>query len=261
MIDQHSSAYAFQHYKERARQLITTNAFSTVCEIGGGRSPLFTDKEIAELRLEYTILDISEDELAAAPSYCLKVRGDICVRDPGARSGQYDFMFSRLVAEHVSSASAMHRNIFQLLQPGGLAFHFFPTLFTPAFVVNRVLPEHVAQRLLLAFWPSRRTIHQKFPARYSKCFGPTSPMKRFIRNLGYEVEEYRAFYGTGYLARIPVLRSVESFISVTAARRLGPWFSSYAWLLVRKPPSVKTVRKDSWRAASANSGQVVSHNR
>jgi hypothetical protein len=233
--DERGFRYAFQYHKKRCRELLIANGCKAVCEIGGGRTPLFTDQEIAELGVEYTILDISESELAAASSQCRKVLIDICSHDPGDPPGRYDFMFSRLLAEHVSDASAMHRNVFYLLRPGGLAFHFFPTLFTPAFVINRVLPEQASRRVLGILSPNRPREIPKFPARYSKCFGPIPAMKRFVEQFGFEVEEYRPFYGTDYLARKPVLRTVESFLTETMAGHLGPWFTSYAWLVARRP--------------------------
>jgi SAM-dependent methyltransferase len=233
--DEPGFRHAFQYHKKHCRELLIANGCKSVCEIGGGRTPLFTDQEIAELGVEYTILDISESELEAAPSRCRKVLTDICSHDRIDAPGRYDFMFSRLLAEHVSDASAMHRNVFNLLRPGGLAFHFFPTLFTPAFVINRLLPERVAWRLLAAVSPSRRSDSPKFPARYSKCFGPIPSMYRFVEQFGFQLEEYRPFYGTDYLARAPLLRTLETFLTERIAEHLGPRFTSYAWLVARKP--------------------------
>ena len=53
------SAYADVHFKDRCCQLITASGARTVCEIGGGRSPLLSLDEVRALKLDYTILDVS----------------------------------------------------------------------------------------------------------------------------------------------------------------------------------------------------------
>src|SRR5713101_7659160 len=108
-----SFSYGVAHHKGHCRQLIASNGFTTVCEIGGGRSPLFSREEAAAMGLEYTILDISDTELRAAPDHVQKIEADIGALDPNRFPGRYDFMFSRMLAEHVSDASAMHRNVLQ----------------------------------------------------------------------------------------------------------------------------------------------------
>ncbi len=51
------SAYADVHFKDRCCQLITASGARTVCEIGGGRSPLLSLDEVrgtgAEARLHH----------------------------------------------------------------------------------------------------------------------------------------------------------------------------------------------------------------
>src|ERR1700676_4457615 len=108
-----------------------------------------------------------------------------------------------MLAEHVRSGRLMHQNIYRLLRPGGYAFHFFPTLYSPAFVINRLLPERASQwaldRLLRG-----RPHHEKFPARYSWCRGPSPRNMRRLQDLGYHVVDVRSFYGTEYLSKIPI---------------------------------------------------------
>jgi len=235
-LDELDFTYGVVHHKAHCRQLIASNGFTTVCEIGGGRSPLFTREEAAAMGLDYTILDISDTELGAAPDHVKKIEADIGALDPNRFPGRYDFMFSRMLAEHVSDATAMHRNVLQMLRPGGMAFHYFPTLYTPAFVANRLLPDGVARRLLFFIFPWRRNEQlAKFPARYAKCLGPTPRMKRYFERLGYVVEEYRPFYGTDYLVKIPVLGFIDSVFTRFVARRRSPLFTSYVWLVLRKP--------------------------
>lgn len=226
-----SGGHAWATFHDRCRELIVSNRYTEVCEVGGGRTPLFMPGEVDELSLHYTILDISQTELDHAPANYHVVRADIS--DLGI-SGGYDFMFSKMLAEHVADGAAMHRNILRLLNPGGIAFHFFPTLYHPVFVVNRIMPELLSRTALLRL-SSNRASDSKFPAYYSQCYGPSARRRALYEAMGYQVVEYRPFYGTAYLRRVPVLRSLEDAFGRVAAGRRSPHFSSYAWLILRKP--------------------------
>ena len=202
--------------------------------MGGGQSPLLDPHEIEKLGLEYTLLDISGTELAKAPPLYHKVRSDICAPQENAQSNHYDLMFSRMLAEHVHSGKLMHQNIYALLRPGGYAFHFFPTLYSPAFVVNWLLPERAARWALDSVLRGRPH-HEKFPALYSWCRGPGPRHMRRLQKIGYDVLDFRSFYGTAYLRHITIAGHLETYFHRLAQRRRSRLFTSYAWLLLRKP--------------------------
>jgi len=73
--------------------------------------------------LEYTILDLSLEELTKAPDGYNKIQADIT--DPYlSLDGKYDLVYSRFLAEHVPSGLNFHRNVLNLLRKGGM--HFIP---------------------------------------------------------------------------------------------------------------------------------------
>lgn len=222
---------ALEEFPAECERLMVSSGARLVCEIGAGRSPLLEIGDVTRLGLDYTIMDISATELLQAPpgyeTLCLDICSDL-VNDLGER---FDFVFSRMVAEHVRSGKAMHRNVHAMLKPGGIAFHFFPTLFHPAFTANYLLPEIVSRPLLRRFRPH----HIKFRARYSKCFGPTRRMRDFLVGVGYEIIGFRAFYGSGYFKKVPLLGFVDSALTSWAARRRNPFLTSFAYLVLRKP--------------------------
>ena len=228
--------HAYLRLKERLVDLIRVNRYVSVCDIGGGRSPLFSLEDVRQLGLAYTILDVSQEELDQAPAGYRKIRSDICDAGLGHIPERFDLIFSRMVAEHVPDGVAMHRNVLTLLNPGGIAFHMFPTLFNPVFLANKLLPRKAAERVVYLVRPWARRV-PKFPAPYSKCYGPTRRMQRFFKDLGYEVEQYRPFYGTDYLEGLPILGTVDSIFTRFVARRRSPHFTSYVWVTLRKPPS------------------------
>lgn len=224
---------AWQSHKSACTELIRREGYRSICEIGGGRDPLFSLDEVAELDMEYTVLDVSSDELALVPAGYRTFEFDICDPELGEMGERFDFMFSRMLAEHVPDGRAMHRNVFALLRPGGQAFHFFPTLYSPAFVVNRLTPERLSNSLQKRFAPRA---NPKFPAHYSLCRGPTPRMVKILTGLGFVIHEYRPFYGSeGYFQRLPVLRGLEAAMSRWAAKRRNPYLTTFAFLRVGKP--------------------------
>jgi SAM-dependent methyltransferase len=229
-----SHLHAYRTYKDRVRELIVKHGHRAICEVGGGRKPLFSPEEIRRLGLDYTLLDISQEELDRAPAAYRKLCADIASVPLEGMAERFDFVFSIYLAEHVPDGAKMHRNILTMLRPGGRAFHYFPTLYSPAFVLNRLLPDGLTNFAKSALDPSQRG-HPKFPARYSRCFGPTPRMKRFFVELGYEVEAYEPFYGTDYFRKIPVLGPIDAWLTGWAARRENPFLTSYAFVVLHKP--------------------------
>ena len=223
---------AWAGHEQLCVEVIGGGGHRTVCEIGGGRTPLLRLDQVRELDVEYTVMDVSQGELDEAPEGYETVCADIC--DPGvAHLGErFDVVLSRMVAEHVPDGLSMHRNVFGLLRPGGVAFHFFPTLFTPVFVANRLVPDRVTRGLQHRF---AARPEPKFPARYSLCRGPTPRAVATLTGMGYVVEEYRPFYGTDYLKSVPLLGALDNAVAGWAARRRNPYLSSYAYLRLRKP--------------------------
>jgi len=175
---------------------------------GGGANPLLSRDERDRLNLTYTIVDIDAEELAKAPDDVRKLELDITLRSLHER---FDLVVSKQVVEHVRHPEPMHRNICAMLATGGVAIHFFPTLFSAPFVVNRIIPERLAARVLLRLQPYRSISgkHGKFRAYYRWCRGPTRGQVRRLRRSGFEIDEYVAGFGHTYYCRSPHLQRLE----------------------------------------------------
>lgn len=222
-------------YAPSLRTLIREHGLRNVIEIGGGANPSFKPDEVRTLGLDYTLLDISQTELDKAPAGYRTLCADIA-SPTLALDAEHDFAFSHMLAEHVRDGECFHRNVWRLLRPGGYALHFFPTLWAPPFVVNRMLPERAADGLLRRLAPGRDRYRQaKFPAYYDWCRGPTrSQIARFER-LGYQVETYDGYFGHGrYYGRVPLLRKLHLRWCEHLSRHPLPVFTSFAMLLLRK---------------------------
>jgi 2-polyprenyl-3-methyl-5-hydroxy-6-metoxy-1,4-benzoquinol methylase len=220
-------------YFEMLDQIIDEHGCKTLCEIGGGAFPAISLEKVKQKQLEYTVLDISQVELDRAPDEYKKLLADIC--DPQLKADkQYDFIFSKMLAEHVKDPALFHKNVAKLLKPGGIAFHFFPTLYSLPFVINWLLPESVAQLLFKWFVCKDPVEHKRFPVHYRWCRGPTKKQIQNLENLGYEILIYRGFFGHKYYDKIPLLRDVQKLISRLLFGHPNPYFTSFAYLIIRK---------------------------
>ena len=213
--------------------LIDQHPNADILELGGGRRPSFSLNELPASIGSYTVNDVSEAELALAPADYGKACFDVA-GDASAFAGRYDVVFSRFLAEHVSDGYAMHRNVWQVLKDGGVAFHLIPTLFASPYVVNRMLPEAAGRKILGTLFPYRKDKSPKFPAYYSYCQGDTSKMRAMFERIGYSKVEIRNFYGHYYYDKVPGLRELENAFSALAARNGWSWYSSYAYILAWK---------------------------
>lgn len=206
----------------------------SVCDVGGGRNPQFSLEEIDSLDVAYTVLDISSSELAAAPAGYETLEVDICAVAPEL-TDEFDLLFTRMLLEHVDDGRQAHESMIRLLRPGGLAVHLFPTLPAVPFVVNRVVPEAIADRLLDLFAPRDRTRNDKFRAYYSWTWGPTARQLERLRSVGFEVVAYVGGFGHGYYQRIPGIRTFAPYAWNVARERGWPLCTSFALVVLRRP--------------------------
>lgn len=228
------SHLAWSDHMTRLRQLIRDTGARSIMELGGGANPALLLDEVRQLGLDYTVLDISQTELDKAPAGYHKLQADITSPLKNV-SKQYDFVFSKMLAEHVHDGRIFHENTLKLLRPGGVAFHFFPTLYAPPFIANRLLPERLGAWMLRIFNPRDDYQNAKFPAYYSWCRGPSAGQLQRLRALGYEIVHYTGFYGhEPYYARIPVVRTLHRLIVNFLLKHPVPLLTSFAYMIVRR---------------------------
>jgi 2-polyprenyl-3-methyl-5-hydroxy-6-metoxy-1,4-benzoquinol methylase len=160
---------------------------------------------------------------------------DIASQEFSLNSTKFDLVFSKMMAEHVKSGEQFHRNVLQMLAENGLAVHFFPTLYALPFLLNRLAPEVLADKIADLFTPRDKYQHAKFPAYYSWCRGPVRSQLKKYEELGYEVIEYKGFFGHhGYYNRLPFLKRIHELKTDYLLRKPSPLFTSYAYVVLKK---------------------------
>ena len=228
---------AWNGYVPFLKNLIETRGVRSICDIGGGANPLLPIEYIRQHLLDYTVLDISETELQKAPPCYHKIIADIAARDFSTAGKTFDLVFSKMLAEHITNAPQFHANIRKILAPEGVAAHFFPTLYAIPFLMNRIIPESLSDRLLSVFAPRDRFQRAKFPAYYQWCRGPTRRQFQRLASVGLAVVEYIGFFGHGgYYRRLPGIRQIHELATRMLMKFPNPCLTSYAFLVVTPLP-------------------------
>jgi SAM-dependent methyltransferase len=207
-----------------------------VAELGGGANPLVADEDRWGFAPERVVIDISADELAKASGNVRTRVADLC-RPVSDGLSAYDLVFSKMLCEHIGDPRTFHRNCFGLLRPGGHAVHFFPTLSTLPFVVNRLIPEDFARSVLRKVQPHRISDprQEKFPAYYRWCTGPTPRATRRFESIGFEVEAWHATFGHTYYRPVAPLHRAELAKTRLLHQHPSPYLTSFAVVVLRKP--------------------------
>lgn len=206
-IASRDTGWAWDHFERLLQQLILDTKAERILEIGGGRSPLLIQRQLPALR--YTVMDVSQKELDLAPEGIEKIQGDISMPQPQAADMQADVIFSKMLVEHLPDVKTAYRNMYAMLRPGGVCFHFHPVLYSLPMYLNKIVPEALTSRLLRLFQPSR---HEdgvpKFPAYYD--YGKIEPRTtQMLAEIGFSRVRMQPFYGHSYYERFPPLRWSE----------------------------------------------------
>jgi len=225
----------FQSYDDLLVRLAHEIDAKDIGELGGGANPIVADSERWGFASHRTVIDISATELEKAQTTVETRVADLCqpIHD---NLNAYDFVFSQMLCEHLPKPQVFHQNCFNLLRPGGLAVHFFPTLYTLPYVINKLIPEETARSILKKAQPGRLDDprREKFPAYYRWTTGPTVKAKRRFESIGFEIAGWEACFGHRYYEVIPPLHAVETAKSNFLLRHPISALTSFAVVILRK---------------------------
>jgi SAM-dependent methyltransferase len=226
----------WQAYDDLLVDLAKRESVSCVAELGGGANPMVADTDRWGFAQERVVVDISATELAKADGEVQTRVADLCKPIEDGHDA-YDLVFSKMLCEHLPDARTFHENCFKILRPGGLSVHFFPTLYTLPFVINRLVPENLTRSMLRRVQPVRFTDPklQKFPAYYRWCTGPTQRAIKRYESVGFKVEAWNGAFGHLYYEKIPGLNVAERAKTRFLLEHPVPALTSFATVVLRKP--------------------------
>jgi SAM-dependent methyltransferase len=221
--------------QEWIQRIIDKYGCREILEIGSGSNPALSAKTVSDYGLRYTTNDISLEELAKADEVFTQWVGDFATEClPDDLRNRFDLILSRMVNEHIKDAKAYHVNVHRALKPGGIAAHFFPTLYCLPFLFNRLIPSWLSSPILSVLLPRDFDKHGKFRAYYGWSRGPSRSMFERFEALGFEVLEFDGYFGHGYYTQVPFLHRLEILKARLLARNPIPTLCSYSSLVLRK---------------------------
>lgn len=241
-LDVVENFHGFGFAEDFLMECVRAEGARRVGDIGGGANPAVTPAALEKFAVDYFLFDISKAELSKAPEAYRKVCVDMTLeqsrfaQEVAPLEGSFDLMFSHMFLEHVRDPRSVHRNIHNLLRPGGLAIHFFPSPNNFPLATNRLVPERLSRVLVKISQPTRKLKENegKFPAYYKLCGAPSKSLRRVFEGLGYEVVKHTGYVGHSYYDALPWLAHVE--------RKMRPVFvklripaTSCVLLILRKP--------------------------
>jgi len=214
---------------------ILDHGLKRVAEIGAGANPAIPQSFCDAHGIDYFALDADAGELQKGGS-AKTVVFDMCKSRSAVPHGPFDLIFSRMTAEHYYDADLAYENMFHSVVPGGFVAQSFACLFTGPFVVNWLLPEVGSDLLLRILAPRDRYHEDKFRAYYRRCRGPIPSQLRFFDRIGFQVYEYRAYFGHPYYKlRLGVLHRLEKIKTEFLVRNPLPYLVSYSTVVLRRP--------------------------
>lgn len=214
------------------KELISSQKLSSILEIGAGANPTISPEFINKLKLKYTISDIDDVELQKADPVYNKIIADFS--STVNISQKFDLVFSRMVGEHISDGKTFHKNVYNILNKGGISFHCFSTLYSLPFIINRFLPDKLSDLLLAKVAPRDQFQHGKFKAHYDWCRGPSKKMIKHFEEIGYEIIEYVGYFGHNYYKKFSLLNKLEELKAKALRKYAIPYLTAYAHILLKK---------------------------
>ena len=202
-----------------------------IWDVGSGSQPYLSASRRLELGATVVGLDISNEELAAAPdgAYSHQVVADICQFSGDASA---DSVICQALLEHVPDTAGAIRALASIVRPGGRIYLFVPSrnaLFARA---NLMLPHQLKRRILFSVFPTARD-NQGFQVWYDRC--TPAQITCLAHSNGLVVEEQRLFWVSSYLKPFVPAFLAWRLCQSLARLMLGSEAAETFILVLRKP--------------------------
>ncbi|MCP5228903.1 methyltransferase domain-containing protein [Accumulibacter sp.] len=165
-------------------ETLTTADNQIVLDIGAGTRTPFVQQVDPTLGNRIIALDILADDLALNPDTPLKIVAD-CGRGIPIKTAATDMVVTRSFLEHLPDTGAFVAECARVIRPGGLFIAVFPCRYSPFALINRMLPNRIANTLLRWFQPERAG-DLGFPAYYDRLY--YAQIERTLAKHGFTLE-------------------------------------------------------------------------
>lgn len=228
-----------QKLQELKNERVTTSAPLWILDIGCGKHSSITQELKEKYNCILYALDISGKEMEENKVVDERIVFDACNSAYGAElkdlQSKFDLIISSYFLEHIKAPEIFNAMVAYLLKKHGKAVHLYSTLFDPFVFLGHIVPQGLSRKVLFALEPYRQE-SGKFPSYYVQCRAFSRKLSQRYSPFGMRVSEYRNFYGTNYLLKIPPLQlcaDIFSMLSITLDIRM---FASSSCLVLTKRP-------------------------
>lgn len=194
-------------FEARADELLDDASVTRIADIGAGREWHFRHDTLERYNQHLIGLDIDADEMAFNRALDEAIECDVTKGMP-IDAASIDLMTVSSGVEHFSDNRAFLAHAARVIKPGGRMIAKFPNRRAPFAILNRMIPNRLAQKLLYTLRPGSEG-KLGFKAYYDRCLH--SVFSQDARDAGFEVEttyvsfnssEYFKFFVPVYLASL-----------------------------------------------------------
>jgi SAM-dependent methyltransferase len=163
---------------------------SLVLDAGAGNRCVYASHSLRVIGTDVLITDLRNNrDIESA------VVSDLEVDFP-FHSYSIDAVTTCYFVEHIHDTERFIRNVARILKPGGKLFMLFPCRYAPFAVINRLIPNRLAIKMLHQFVEGSRG---GFPATYNNCW--PKRMREILGRNGLRVVQTKlCFYQSHYYA-------------------------------------------------------------
>jgi SAM-dependent methyltransferase len=227
------AASFWDSYSARASVLAARADPAVVVDIGAGRT---TPYRVPKGSCELIGLDLLREDLEANDALSQRVVANIVSDGIPSQAKGAGLVTSRMVLEHVPDLERLAREIHDSLAPGGWTIHLFAARYSLFAILNRLLPESVAHRILFTLRPESTGVGG-FATYYDHTSAPAAEsvfrdggMTNLETEVSYQVSQYfHFFFPLFILMRIWEtlldrlnFKSLASFVLLQARRPASP---------------------------------------
>ncbi|WP_170320684.1 class I SAM-dependent methyltransferase [Patulibacter medicamentivorans] len=217
-------------YVERAARLAADASPRRIVDVGAGRDTPYV-RAVAD-RSDVTIvgIDVLPDDLEDNDALDVRIEADVVKDGLPARAGNAGLLTSRMVVEHLEDLDRFAAEVYDALAPGARTLHLFAARYSVFAILNRILPEAVARRVLFYLRPAAQDVCG-FVTHYdhthdsgARAAFRRAGFERVTTDVSYNVSPYFAFFVPLFV----VARLWESLLRRLRLRNLGAYVLLYA---------------------------------